>query len=457
MPVENAEIARLLREVGDLLEIHEANPFRVRAYRNAARIIESHPGEVGALALTSPALVEALPGIGEDLTGKIAEIARTGRLALLNQLRRETPKGVLAMMSVPGVGPRKATRLHEALGIRGLGDLERAARAGRLRTLKGFGPKTEARILGELGAVQAAAARTLRATAAQYAEPLLAWMRNTPGIRHADLAGSFRRCAETVGDLDLLVTATDPAAVVARFVAYPEVKAVMAEGPTRAAIRLRSGLQVDLRVLPQPSYGSGLYYFTGSKAHNIAVRRMGQERKLKINEYGVFRGNRRIGGATERQVLDAIGLPWIPPELREDRGEIQAAMAGQLPRLVELADIRGDLQCHTIDSDGRDTLEVMAAAAEAIGYDYLAVTDHTPAVRVAGGMDRAGFRRQIKRVEALNRSLRHLTVLAGAEVDIQRNGRLDLDDDTLAALDFVVVSLHSGLARPSRRRGSVGR
>jgi DNA polymerase (family 10) len=444
MPVANAEIARLLREVGDLLEIQEANPFRVRAYRNAARTLESHPEPIAELAATPEAL-EALPGIGEDLAGKIAEIVRTGRLTLLQQLRRETPKGVREMMSVPGVGPRKATRLHEALGIRGLADLARAARAGRLRTIKGFGPKTEERILRELGAVQAAATRTLRATAAQYAEPLLAWLRDTPGVRHADIAGSFRRCLETVGDLDILVTGTDPAAVVARFVSYPEVKDVIAEGPTRAAVRLQSGLQVDLRVLPQPSYGSGLYYFTGSKAHNIAVRRLGQAHKLKINEYGVFRGNRRIGGATERQVLDALGLPWIPPELREDRGEIAAAADGHLPHLVELSDIRGDLQCHTTDSDGRDDLEAMARAAETIGYEYLAVTDHTPAVRVAGGLDRSGFRRQRKRIEALNGTLDHLTILAGAEVDILRDGRLDLDDDTLDALDFVVVSLHSGL------------
>lgn len=444
MPVENAEIARLLREVGDLLEIQEANPFRVRAYRNAARTVEAWAEPVAALAGTPEAL-DALPGIGEDLAAKIAEIVHTGRLGLLTQLRRETPKGVREMMSVPGVGPRKATRLHQALRLRGLADLERAARAGRLRTVKGFGVRTEERILKELGAVQAAASRTPRATAAQYAEPLLAWIRDTPGVKHADIAGSFRRCAETVGDLDILVTGSDPAAVVSRFVAYPEVKHVIAEGPTRAAVRLRSGLQVDLRVLPEPSYGSGLYYFTGSKAHNIAVRRLGQARKLKINEYGVFRGNRRVGGRTEREVLDAIGLPWIPPELREDRGEIQAAAEHRLPHLVDLPDIRGDLQCHTTDSDGRDDLEAMARAAEAIGYEYLAITDHTPSVRVAGGMDRAGFRRQARRIEQLNGALRHLTVLAGAEVDIQRDGRLDLDDETLKELDFVVVSLHSGL------------
>lgn len=444
MPVANAELASLFREVGDLLEIQEANPFRVRAYRTAARTIEAHPEPIGEIVLKAPELVDALPGIGEDLTGKIGEIARTGRLTLLNQLRRKVPKGVREMMSVPGVGPRKAARLHDA-GLRGLADLERAARSGHLRTIKGFGAKTAARILQELGALQAGATRIPRAVAAQYAEPLLAWLRDTPGVRHADFAGSFRRCTETVGDLDVLVTGTDPGAVVARFVGYPEVRAVIAEGPTRAAVRLRSGLQVDLRVLPEMSYGSGLYYFTGSKAHNIAVRRLGQARRFKINEYGVFRGNRRIGGATEREVLDAIGLPWIPPELREDRGEIPAAVEGRLPRLVELADIRGDLQSHTTDSDGRDDLETMARAAEAIGYEYLAVTDHTPAVRVAGGMDRAGFRRQRQRIEQLNGSLRHLTVLAGAEVDILRSGKLDLDDDTMRALDFVVVSLHSGL------------
>ena len=447
MPIENAEIARILREVADLLEIEEANPFRVRAYRNAARTVEEHPESIGAIARTSPAQLTDLPGIGEDLAGKIGEIARTGRLPLLKQLEREVPKGILELMRVPGLGPKRARQLHEAR-IRNLRDLERAARQGRLRQIPGFGARTETRILQELGAVQAAARRVLRAIAAQYAEPYLEHLSTLKGVLRAEIAGSYRRRVETVGDLDILVTCTEGTPVVERLLGYPEVRNVLAQGPTRASVRLRSGLQVDLRVLPPVSYGSGLYYFTGSKAHNIVVRRLAQARGLKINEYGVFRGARRVAGRTEREVLASVGLPWIPPELREDRGEIAAARAKDLPRLVELDDIRGDLQSHTTDSDGRDSLEDMARAAEAMGYEYLAITDHTPAVRVAGGLDRAGFRRQMKRIDRLNGMLRTMTLLKGAEVDIRADGSLDLDDDTLRELDVVVVSLHSRLALP---------
>lgn len=440
--VDNATVASLFREVADLLEIKEANPFRIRAYRTAARTLEGHPAPVAEL---SPEALDALPGIGADLAGKVAEVAMSGSLDLLRELRREVPKGVRELMAVPGVGPKRAARLSQDLGIKGLAGLERAARTGRLRRAAGFGERLEARILNDLGHVRAAAHRVPRPAAAQAAEPLLAWVRETPGVEEAAVAGSFRRGAETVGDLDILVTTRDPAAVIARFVQYPAVADVLAEGGSRASVRLRSGLQVDLRVLPAPSYGAGLYYLTGSKAHNIALRRRAQARKLKVNEYGVFRGNRRIGGRTEAEVLEAVGLPWIPPELREDRGEIATAEEGHLPQLVELQDIRGDLHCHTTDSDGRDTLEAMARAAEALGYEYLAVTDHTTAVRVTHGMDRAGFRKQRRRIDALNRRLQRLTILAGAEVDIARDGSLDLDDETLAALDLICVSLHSAL------------
>jgi DNA polymerase (family 10) len=292
----------------------------------------------------------------------------------------------------------------------------------------------------------------LRPVATQYGEALLAYLRSVDGIRQAEIAGSYRRRQETVGDLDILVTCRRGAPAVQRFVGYPEVEEVLERGPTRASVRLHCGLQVDLRVLAEASYGAGLYYFTGSKAHNIAVRRRGQRRGLRINEYGVYRGKRRIAGAHELDVARAVGLPWIPPELREDRGEIEAALAGELPALVELDQVRGDLQSHTTDSDGRDTLADMAHAAEELGYEYLAVTDHSPAVRVAGGLDRAGFRRQMKRIDRLNASLAKLTVLKGAEVDIHPDGTLDLDDVTLAALDLVVVSVHSAFELPEREQ-----
>jgi DNA polymerase (family 10) len=447
--VANVEIARLFREMAELLELEGANAFRIRAYRNAARVIEEMPEPVAAMATVDPAQLRELPGIGEDLAGKIEEIARTGSLAALRQERRKVPHGASELMRVPGLGPKRARALVEQLGVRSIAGLARAAKAGRVRTLPGFGAATEQKILREIGEQLTEEHRVPRAVAAQYGEALLAYLRDVPGVSRADLAGSFRRARETVGDLDILVASRDHARVTEAFVSYPEVREVLSEGPTRSSVRLASKLQVDLRVLDEESYGAALHYFTGSKAHNIAVRRMGQQRGLKINEYGVFRGTRRIGGREEKDVFAAVGLPWIPPELRENDGEIEAAHARKLPELVTLDDIRGDLQMHTTDSDGRHTLDEMAHAAQELGYAYIAVTDHTPKVRVAGGMDRAGFRRQMKRIERLNGTLHSLRVLAGAEVDINTDGTLDLDDDTLAELDVVLVSIHSKLDLPA--------
>jgi DNA polymerase (family X) len=443
--VENAEIARLFREMAELLEIQGANGFRVRAYRNAARVVEEHTEPIADLAAHDGGRLQELPGIGKDLAGKIDEIVRTGSLAALRQLKRETPSGAVELMRVPGIGPSRARTLADKLGIRSIAGLERAARTGKVRSLAGFGAATEKRILSELVARAGTEKRISRAVAAQYGEALLTYLRDSAHVTRADIAGSFRRARETVGDLDILVECADGQSVSDRFVAYPEVKQVLAHGPTRASVVLASGLQVDLRILDAASYGAGLYYFTGSKAHNIAVRRMGQARGLKISEYGVFRGPKRIGGHDEMDVFRAVGLPWIPPELREDRGEIEAAKKKQLPKLVELGDIRGDLQMHTTDSDGRATLEAMADAAQELGYEYIAVTDHSPMLRMVRGLDRAGYRRQMKRIERLNARLKSLTVLAGAEVDIHADGTLDLDDDTLAALDIVFVALHAKL------------
>jgi DNA polymerase (family 10) len=454
MPVENAEVARIFRELADLLEIQGANPFRVRAYRNAARTVEELPEAVAELARAGPKRLAELPGVGTDLGGKIVEIVQTGTLQALAEVTRELPKGLVALMRVRGLGPKKARALYDALGVSSLEELEEAARAGRIREITGFAAKTEQHILEELAARRGMGGeqRVSRAVAGQYGEGLLGYLRAAPGVTRAEIAGSYRRGKDTVGDLDILVDAAEDAGVADRFVAYPEVEEVLAHGPTKASVRLRSGLQVDLRVLPAESYGAGLHYFTGSKAHNIAVRRLGQQRGLKVSEYGVFRGERQIAGRSEAEVYETVDLPWIAPELREDRGEIEAAREGRLPHLVALKDIRGDLQMHTTDSDGRGTLEAMAEAAEALGYEYIAVTDHTPALRMVRGVDPAGFRRQMKAIDRLNGRLRTLTVLKGAEVDILADGSLDLDDETLAALDCVVVSVHSRLDLPERKQ-----
>ena len=349
-------------------------------------------------------------------------------------------------MHVRGIGPRRARLLSTRLGVRSVKGLARAARQQRIRQLRGFGRKTEESILREVAAQASEEQRMSRAEAAQYGEALLAYMREAPAVNRAELAGSFRRCRETVGDLDVLVTTSDAPATIAHFAACPDASAVLQRGRTRATIRLHSGLRVDLRVIPDRSFGAALHYFTGSKAHNIAIRRMGRDRGLKLNEYGVFRGAQWISGRDERDMFKAVGLPWIPPELRENGGEIEAAAAGVLPRLITLEAIRGDLQCHTVDSDGRDTLADMAEAAEAAGYEYLAITDHSPAVRVTRGLDAAGFRKQWRRIDALNARLRRLHVLRGVEVDIHADGSLDLNDSILSGFDLVLASVHSAFS-----------
>lgn len=442
MPVHNADVAAVFDEIADLLELDEANPFRVRAYRNAARVVGDLGKDVSALVRSGEDLTE-LPGIGEDLAGKIREIVDTGNCAVLRDLRRHTPPELVRLLGVPGLGPKRVRTLNETLGIQTLEQLTRAARTGKVRALPGFGEKTEQNLLRALASRTKGAGRISSAVAAQYAEPLAAYLRAAPGVDAVVIAGSYRRCRETVGDLDILVTAARRLAVVERFVAYDEVVAVLSKGTTRASVRLRSGLQVDLRVVPKESYGAALHYFTGSKPHNIAVRKLGQEAGLKINEYGVFRDGERIAGADEESVFASVGLCWIPPELREGRGEIEAARAGRLPRLVALADLRGDLHSHTTATDGRNSLREMALEAQRRGFEYLAITDHSQRVRMVHGLDPERLLALIEEIDRLNRNLQGLTLLKGIEVDILEDGKLDLPDEVLGQLDVVVGSVHS--------------
>jgi DNA polymerase (family 10) len=450
--IPNAEVARLLREIGDLLELDQANPFRIRAYRNAARVIDGLTEPVAAIDARPETTLENLPGIGDDLAHTIRELASRGRVELLEKLRSRVGPGELELVQVRGLGPRKIQALRQALGIRSVPDLRRAIEQGKVREVPGFGARSEEKLRAELAARPAGEPRLLRATAVQYASVLTDQLRKVPGVRRVEVAGSFRRCRETVGDLDLLVESAAPARAVAAFTAAPGVREILQQGEGGASIRLESGLQVDLRVVPSESFGAALYYFTGSKAHNIAVRRMAQEQGLKVNEYGVFRGTRRIGGRTEQEVAKSVGLPLIPPELREDRGEIAAAQAGTLPALVAVEDLRGDLQMHTTSSDGRDSLGAMVRAAVGRGYEYVAITDHSPAVRVARGLDAGGFRVQWKAIDRLNQQGGRTRVLKSAEVDILADGSLDLDDDTLRGFDLVTVSVHSAFDLPVEKQ-----
>jgi DNA polymerase (family 10) len=442
MPVHNADISAIFEEIADLLEIQGANPFRIRAYRNAARTLSEYPQELQQLVEKGESLPH-LPGIGADLAGKITEIASSGRCSMLQRLRQELPPAITELLKIPGLGPKRVKTLYHDLDVQTLQQLHRAAKDGRIRALHGFGEKTEHNILQAVQAHANESRRFKLALAAQYAEALRRYLQATPGVQQVTVAGSFRRMRETVGDLDILVTATPGSPVMQRFTGYDEVAEVYAAGNTRASILLKCGMQVDLRVVAQQSYGAALHYFTGSKAHNIAIRRIAQQLGLKVNEYGVFRGEERIAGDTEESVFGAVGLPFIPPELREDRGEIEAARSGRLPHLLELADLKGDLHVHSKASDGRDTLQDMALAARAAGMQYLAVTEHSRHLSVAHGLDAEHLLRQCDEIERLNAQLDGITLLKGIEVDILEDGSLDLPDDILGRLDLVVGAVHS--------------
>ena len=453
MTVQNAEIADRFEQLADLLEIQGANPFRVRAYRNAARFIRGHSRSLAELLGEGADLAE-LPGIGEDLAEKIATLVRTGRLPLLEQTAKKVPAPLIEMTRIEGLGPKRAQALYKALKIRSLEDLARAARSGRIRELPGFGARTEQLIAQRVERAATAEHRLRLADAEEVARPLVAYLRGIEGVKEVEVAGSFRRRRETVGDLDMLVCAARGAKVMDRIVRYEDVAEVQALGSTRATLKLRNGLQVDVRLVPTAAFGSALHYFTGSKAHNIAVRRMAMARGLKLNEYGIFRGERRVGGRTEAEVFASVRLPVIPPELREDRGEIDAARRGKLPKLVCLEDLRGDLHCHSRATDGRDTIEAMAKAAAARGYEYLSIKDHSRHVTVAHGLDRKRLLAQVRAIDRLNARLDGITVLKSVEVDILEDGRLDLPDSVLKELDFTVCAIHYGFGY-SRARQTV--
>ena len=454
MATHNADIAAIFEEIADLLEIQGENPFRIRAYRNAARQVEGMGVALSELVARGEDLT-ALPGIGTDLASKIEEIVATGKCKALEKLRKQLPPTITELLKIPGLGPKRVRALHDRLKVKTVEQLAKAAQSGKIRELEGFGAKTEETILEALAAHVTEQKRFKLAIAAQYAEPLRRYLEKAPGVDRVVIAGSYRRCQETVGDIDILVTAGDAAIVMDRFTRYEETGRVLAKGDTRSTVILRSGLQVDLRVVEPASYGAALQYFTGSKAHNIEIRRLAQARKLKISEYGVFKGDRRIAGDTEESVYRSVGLPWIAPELRENRGEIEAARAGKLPKLVEVDDLRGDLHAHTKATDGHNSLREMAESARARGFEYLAITEHSRRLTVAHGLDVKRLRRQMEEIDQLNADLTDFTVLKGIEVDILEDGALDLPDEVLGELDLVVGAVHSQFklsrARQTRR------
>jgi DNA polymerase (family 10) len=449
--VRNEDIAAIFEEIADILEIEGANPYRIRAYRNAARVVQAFGSDIPTL-LTNGAELPKIRGIGDDLSAKIHEIADTGTCALRDRLRKEVPPAIVELLGVSGLGPKRVKLLYHDLGIETLAQLLTAAREGHIRRVHGFGAKTEEKILRSLEERAQQPKRYLLAEAAAAANRLVEHLRGATGVGEVVVAGSFRRMRDTVGDLDILVTAEHSAPVMERFLAHDEVHVVLSQGSTRASIVLRSGMQVDLRVVRRGSYGAALVYFTGSKAHNIAIRRIAQERGLKISEYGVFRGDKSIAGDTEASVYKALDLPFIPPELREDRGEIEVAAKNRLPRLIERGDLAGDLHAHTLASDGLNSIEEMAQAARAAGLSYLAITDHSQRLKVAHGLDADRLLKQMDEIDRINAHLKGITLLKGVEVDILEDGSLDLPDSILSRLDLVIGAVHSHFDLPRAKQ-----
>jgi len=449
--VQNKDIAHKFNELADLLEIQGANSFRVRAYRNAARNLESLAESVETLAKAGAKELTELDGIGNDLALKIIDIVNTGELPQLVELRQEIPAGVRRMLDLPGIGPKKVATLFHELGVRTLDDLKAAAENGEVAKLKGFAKKTEQSILEGLTLLDTIGTRFSIAVAKEIANEIVEDLLTLDVVSQASVAGSCRRRRETCGDLDVLVTSSDSAAAMDRLAAHPRVEKVLARGETKQRVRFNGGIEMDLRVVPEESYGAAMQYFSGSKEHNIVIRKRAIERGLKLNEYGLFRGEELVAGRTEEEVYEAVGLPWIPPELRENRGEIEAAQRGELPTLVELDDIRGDLHMHTTATDGTASILEMVEAAKARGLEYIAITDHSKRVTMANGLDAKRLRAHWKEIDKVRQQVSGIEVLCGIECDILEDATLDLDDDVLAEADWVIAVLHYGLKQPRKQ------
>jgi len=454
--LSNAQIADVFDEMGDLLEFKGENPFRVRAYRNGSRAIRELDESVATIVADDYKRLIKFDGIGKTIAEKSATLVETGSLPQLDKLRDEIPETVLAMMRIQGVGPKKAAAIFNELGIQNLEELKAACENQEIRAIKGFGPKTEQTILEGIPRAATAEDRMLYSRADEIAQSMLAHLSSCSGIKKMELAGSYRRCKETIGDLDVLVVADDENEVMDLFGEYPGVAETLVRGGTKMSIRLTTNLQIDLRVVPEESFGAALQYFTGSKEHNVETRGRAKSLGLKINEYGVYKvdGDKEtyIAGATEKEVYDTLNLPVFPPEIRENRKEFDWAEAGELPGLIELSDIRGDLHMHTTETDGKASLEEMVAAAQERGLQYIAITDHSKRVSMANGLDSDRLRKQWEEIDALNETLGdEFLVLKGIECDILEKGGLDLPDDVLSEADWVLASIHYGQRQPQEQ------
>ena len=445
--MQNRKVAQILYEVADLLEL-EGVEFKPRAYRRAAQAVESCPVPIEDLVREGK--VTELPGVGKSIAGKIEEIVKTGRLRYHEELKKKLPVDLYALTQVEGVGPKIAKLLYEHLGVRNLDDLERAAREGRIRTVPGLGPKVEEKILRGLAEARKTEKRVLLGYALPLAEGIRDKLRESGLFKGVEIAGSLRRGKETIGDIDILGISDRPHDAADAFASLPDVEEVLAKGPKKTSVRLADGVQVDLRIVPAESFGAALQYFTGSQAHNIRLRERAVSLGFKLNEYGVFKGEERVAGRTEEEVYKALGLPWIPPELREDRGEIQAAEEGKLPKLVEPEQILGDLHVHTDWSDGKGSLEEMAKAAMELGYRYIAIVDHFRFAQAIPGLGPEELARQMEAIQELNRKLKGFRLLSGIEANILPDGTIDVPRELLRELEVVVAAIHTHMRMPKK-------
>ncbi|NOZ68373.1 MAG: DNA polymerase/3'-5' exonuclease PolX [Deferribacteres bacterium] len=448
--MRNQEVARIFNEIADILEIKGENPFRIRAYRRAARNIDGLTRDVAAMHEKE---LLKIPGIGADLAEKIREYVTTGTLKFYEELKKEAPPGLAEILSVPGLGPRTAMLLFEKLKIKSIDDLQRYAEEGRLKGLPGIKERTEENILRGIAMIKRHSGRFPLGRVLPVAEEIMSELRKRSPVRELVAAGSLRRWKDTIKDIDILSTSRDPEKVMDVFVHLPLAREVLMKGPTKSSIVTGEGIQVDLRVVSEDSFGSALAYFTGSRAHNIRIRELAVKKGLKINEYGIFdvRTGKKLGGRRESDVFKILGLPFIPPEIREDAGEIEAALENALPRLVDTGDIKGDLHVHSNYSDGSHSIQELAGIAEKKGYEYIAVTDHSKGLGVARGMSIEQILQQNKEIKDFNRKSERIKLLSGVEVDIRSDGALDYPDEVLEKLDMVIASIHSGF-RQSRRQ-----
>jgi DNA polymerase (family 10) len=446
--MDNTALARVFRDLAAYLEMDDV-PFKPRAYEKAAQAVESFDRPVADLYREQGLRgLRAIPGVGSSMAQKLEELLTTGRCAAHEDYRRKLPVDVAGLTALAGIGPKALKVLYDTLRVRTVDDLAAAAKTGKVRTLPHFGARSEQNILRALSTVATSTGRRLLAEALPLVHDLTDRLGTVEGLAQLLVAGSIRRRRETIGDADILAVARRPAAIMDGFVRLPGVAHVLGRGRTRASVRLESGFQIDLRVVAAESFGAAMIYFTGSKAHNVALRQRAIERGLKLNEYGLWKGRRRVAGRTEEEVYARLGLAWVPPELREDRGEIRAAATGSLPALIEHGALRGDLQIQTDWTDGADSIETMAKAARDLGLEYIAITDHTRGLAMTGGADAPKLRRQLRAIRALDRRLGGIRILAGAEVNIDRDGGLDIDDETLASLDVVGIAVHSHFHLP---------